>query len=244
MQGAPQLRDGSWIHGGVWRLLAWGPPLLVVLAALRYGTGWPAPVRLAVTTLVLYAALKATAILRQSRGELLRASPAGRLAYLTVWPGMSLAPFQVRGAADAQGRGWLRGGLVRMGLGGFAMVVLSLWAPRLSDGIPDRGLRHLRAAARAGDQLSGRGGLGPSQLLLPAAGRTGHLGATPPAPTAMAGRAGADVDLVLAAGPAAVAVPYPLPPGAGSSVVPPAAPGAVVSPSRSERSRRCRLSGC
>jgi hypothetical protein len=108
MLGAPRLRDGSWVHGGVWRLLAWSPPLLVVLAALRYGTGWPAPVRLAVTTLVLYAALKATAILRQSPGELLRASPAGRLVYLTVWPGMSLAPFQVRGPLHAEGRGWLR----------------------------------------------------------------------------------------------------------------------------------------
>jgi len=135
VQGAPRLRDGSWTYGGVRRLLAWGPPLLAVLTALRYGTGWPAPLRLAVTTLVLYAALKATAILRQSPGELLRASPAGRLAYLTVWPGMSLAPFQVRGPSHAEGRRWLRQGLVRMALGGLGIVMLSLWAPLLSDGL-------------------------------------------------------------------------------------------------------------
>jgi len=134
-QDAPRLRDGSRTHGGLRGLLAWSPPLLVVLVALRYGTGWSAPLRLAVTTLVLYAALKATAILRQPPGELLRTSRAGRLAYLTVWPGMSLLPFQSRGLSNAEGRRCLRGGLVRMALGGLAIVVLSLWAPWLSDGL-------------------------------------------------------------------------------------------------------------
>lgn len=135
MQGAPRLRDGSWTYGGVRRLLAWAPPLLVVLTALRYGTGWPAPLRLAVTTLVLYAALKATAILRQSPGELLRASPAGRLAYLTVWPGMSLAPFQARASSHPDGRRWLRRGLICMAIGGLAMLALARWTPRLADGL-------------------------------------------------------------------------------------------------------------
>ena len=108
VQDALRLWDRSWIHRGARGPLAWAPPLLVVLAALRYGMGWPAPLRLAVTTLVLYTALKATAILRQSPGELLRASPAARLAYLTVWPGMSLAPFQARASSHPDGRRWLR----------------------------------------------------------------------------------------------------------------------------------------
>lgn len=135
MLGAPRLRDGSRTYGGVRGPLAWSPPLLVVVAALRYGTGWPPQLRLAVTTLVLYAALKATAILRQPPGELLRASPAGRLAYLTVWPGMSLAPFQARGSSHPDGRRWLHRGLIRMAIGGVAMLVLSRWAPQLSDGL-------------------------------------------------------------------------------------------------------------
>src|SRR6266536_4898618 len=71
---------------------------------------------------------------------------------------------------------------------------------------------------------------GVQTCALPISRRAGHPGAPPPAPTAVAGRAGADVDLVLAAGPAAVAVPHPLPPGAGRPAVPPAAPDAVVSP--------------
>jgi Membrane bound O-acyl transferase family len=132
---SPRLRDGRWAHGRLRGPLTWAPPLLVVLAALRYGTGWSAPVRLAVTTLVLYAALKATAILRQSPGELLRASPAGRLAYLTVWPGMTLAPFQARGSPHPDGRRWLRRGVIGMALGGLAMLALSRWAPQLLDSL-------------------------------------------------------------------------------------------------------------
>jgi hypothetical protein len=135
MLRASPLRDGSGVYRQVRGLLAWTPPLLVVLTALGCGTGWSAPVRLAATTLALYASLKATTILRQAPGELLRASPAGRLAYLTVWPGMSLAPFQARGSSHPDGGRWLRQGLIRMAIGGLAMLALSRWAPQLSDGL-------------------------------------------------------------------------------------------------------------
>jgi hypothetical protein len=129
--GALPLRN----RAGPRRPFAWGPPLLVILVALRCGADWSPPLLLAVTTLVLYAGLKATAILRQSSGELLQASWAGRLAYLTLWPGMSLAPFRARSSSLAEGPGWLRRGLVGMTLGGLAVLVLSVLVPRLSDGL-------------------------------------------------------------------------------------------------------------
>jgi Membrane bound O-acyl transferase family len=133
--GAPRLRDGSWIHGGGAAPARVGSAAAGGADRATLWHGWPAPLRLAVTTLVLYAALKATAILRQSPGELLRASPAGRLVYLTVWPGMSLAPFRARASSHPDGRRWLRRGLVRMALGGFAVLALSRWTPRESDGL-------------------------------------------------------------------------------------------------------------
>jgi hypothetical protein len=120
-------------RAGPWKPVAWGPPLLAISAALGCGTDWSPLLRLAVTTLALYAGLKATAVLQQGPGELLRTSWAGRLAYLTLWPGMSLAPFRARSSSHPEQPGWLRRGLVGMALGGLAMLVLSVWAPRMPD---------------------------------------------------------------------------------------------------------------
>lgn len=124
-------------HNGTRRLLAAGLPLAAIITALWSGRSWSPPLRLGAAILLPYAALKAAAVLRQPPGTLRRAGIVGSLAYLTVWPGMLLAPFTAGRAvpleARVQARRDLRQGLRNLTVSGAAILLLAWWAPRLTD---------------------------------------------------------------------------------------------------------------
>jgi alginate O-acetyltransferase complex protein AlgI len=122
---------------GTRRLLAACLPLAAIVTVVRSGSNWSPPLRLGAAILLPYAALKAAAVLRQPPGTLRRAGTIRCLVYLTVWPGMLLAPFTagrtVAVEARAQARRHVQQGLRNLALGGVAMLLLAWWAPRLTD---------------------------------------------------------------------------------------------------------------
>ena len=116
------------------RVLAWLPPAVVVAAALALGQRLAPWQRLAMTSFVLYLALKVTAVLLRPPGTLAARPAAGWLLYLTAWPGMELAPFaQRRPRPGPEPRAWARRGLAGMALGLGLAAGLAVFADRLGD---------------------------------------------------------------------------------------------------------------
>jgi Membrane bound O-acyl transferase family len=121
---------------GAWprRVLAWLPPAVVVAAALALGQRLAPWQRLAMTSFVLYPALKVTAVLLRPPGTLAARPAAGWLLYLTAWPGMELAPFaRRRPRPGPEPRAWARRGLAGMALGLGLAAGLAVFADRLGD---------------------------------------------------------------------------------------------------------------
>jgi hypothetical protein len=116
------------------RVLAWLPPAVVVAAALALGQRLAPWQRLAMTSFVLYLALKATAVLLRPPGTLAARPAAGWLLYLTAWPGMELGPFARRQPRPGPEPGaWARRGLAGIALGLGLAAGLAALADRLGD---------------------------------------------------------------------------------------------------------------
>jgi hypothetical protein len=139
--GTPQQHHDSWRRqlrsGRTRRLLAACLPPAVIITVVRSGSSWSPPLRLGAAILLPYAALKAAAVLRQPPGMLRRPGIVRCLVYLTIWPGMLLAPFTagrtVTVEERVEARRYVQRGLRNLALGGVVTLLLAGWAPRLTN---------------------------------------------------------------------------------------------------------------
>jgi hypothetical protein len=118
------------------RALAWLTPAAVVAAAVALGPRLAPWQRLALTSYVLYLALKATAVLLRPPATLAGRSALGWLLYWAAWPGMDLAPFARRRPepeAGPEAGAWARRGLAGMAVGLALVAALTASADRLGD---------------------------------------------------------------------------------------------------------------
>jgi len=114
-------------------VLGWVPPAAVIAVAVAIGGGLDPWHRLVLTTLVLYVALKATAIVTR-RSSLVGTNAVGRTLFWTVWPGFDATPFaERRQARTVDVHGPIAQGATLMFLGMSALGALAVLEGSIGD---------------------------------------------------------------------------------------------------------------